>query len=75
MSIVPECQLAFGPEMREGRCRVSKNISNTAGRGRDAFLSKYRFIFMERDGKEKEEELIAQFLKEYINRGFGLCKN
>ena len=42
---------------------------------RDAFLSKYRFIFMERDGEEKEEELIAQFLKEYINRGFGLCKN
>lgn len=35
----------------------------------------YKFIFIERHGKEKEEELIEQFLKEYINRGFGLCKN
>jgi hypothetical protein len=55
MSIVPECQLAFGPEMREGRCRVSKNISNTAGRGRDAFLSKYRFIFMSVMVKKKKK--------------------
>jgi hypothetical protein len=42
---------------------------------KESFLSKYRFVFIFRHGKEKEEELIAQFLTEYRNRGFGLCKN
>jgi hypothetical protein len=42
---------------------------------KDSFLSKYRFVFIFRHGKEKEDELIAQFLTEYRNKGFGLCKN
>ena len=42
---------------------------------RDNFLFKYKFIFIKDHGKEKEEELISGFLKEYRDKGFGLCKN
>lgn len=42
---------------------------------RDHFLFKYKFIFIRGHGKEKEEELISGFLKEYRNKGFGLSKN
>jgi hypothetical protein len=42
---------------------------------RECFVSKYRFVFILRHGKEKEKELISQFLTEYQNNGYGLCKN
>lgn len=42
---------------------------------KESFLSKYQLLFILRHGKEKEEELIDQFVIEYRNKGFGICNN
>jgi hypothetical protein len=36
----------------------------------DCFHSKYNFVFIQLHGKEKEEELISQFLTEYSDESF-----